>query len=136
MSLDGEPVFRSDFILELFNARVFEFNDPAAGDTDQVIMVFALVAGFIACLTITKMTLLGNAALNKATGIGVTKSDEPHVENKISIECDDVRSLGCFLQQRFCVRWKEFDSSACGRGRSAEACASIALCMESDGLIS
>ena len=38
---------RGDFILQLFDTRIFEFNDPAAGDTDQVIMVFVPVRSWM-----------------------------------------------------------------------------------------
>ena len=54
-----------NFFLKSFNPRVLEFDDPAAGDADQVVMVFIQVAGFVTRLAITEMTLFGNTALGK-----------------------------------------------------------------------
>jgi hypothetical protein len=62
---DGEAMVRGNLSLELFDAPILEFDDSAAVEADQVIMVLILIAGFIARLAVTEMTLLGNAALGK-----------------------------------------------------------------------
>ena len=65
MAFNGKTVLSGDFFLKSFNARVLEFDDPAAGDADQVVMVFIQVAGFVTRLAVAEMTLLGDTALGK-----------------------------------------------------------------------
>ena len=65
MAFNGKTVLTGDFFLKSFNTRVLEFDDPAAADADQVVMVFIQVAGFITRLAIAEMTLLGDSALGK-----------------------------------------------------------------------
>ena len=65
MALNGETVLPGNFVLEFFNAGVFEFNDLATGDADQVIVMFVLTARFVAGLAIAKMTLFGDTAFGK-----------------------------------------------------------------------
>ena len=54
-----------NFFLKSFNPRVLEFDDPAAGDADQVVMVFIQVTGFVTRLAVAEMTLLGDTAFGK-----------------------------------------------------------------------
>lgn len=54
-----------DLDLKFFDAWILEFDNLATGNTDQMIVVLILPACFITCLTITKMSLLGNTALGK-----------------------------------------------------------------------
>jgi len=65
MPLGGKPVLPGDFLLKLFYARVLEFDDLATAGADQVIVMLIQVTGFIACLAISEMTLLSDAALSK-----------------------------------------------------------------------
>ena len=65
MPLDGKTVLPCDFLLKLFYARIFEFDDLPTADADQVIVMLIQVTGFIACLAISEMTLLGDAAFSK-----------------------------------------------------------------------
>lgn len=65
MSFDGKTVLPGDFILQLFDARVFEFDNLPAVDADQVIMMLIQITGLITCLAITEMTLLGDTAFSK-----------------------------------------------------------------------
>jgi hypothetical protein len=65
MPLDGKTVLPGDFLLKLFYARIFEFDDLPTADADQVIVMLTQVTGFIACLAISEMTLLGDAAFSK-----------------------------------------------------------------------
>jgi len=65
MAFNGKAVLSGDLFLKSLDARVLEFDDPAASDADQVVMVFSQIAGFIARLAIPEMTLLGYTALGK-----------------------------------------------------------------------
>lgn len=65
MALDGKAMASGDLDLKCFDAWILEFDNLATGHTDQVVVVFVVVAGFIACLAITELSLLGNAALGK-----------------------------------------------------------------------
>ena len=65
MAFNRKAMFSGDFNLEGLDARVLEFNDFPAGDADQVVMMFVMVAGLVTCLAIAKMTLLSDAALCK-----------------------------------------------------------------------
>lgn len=65
MTFNGKTVLSGNFFLKSFDALVLEFDDFAAGDADQVVMVFIEVAGFITCLAISEMTLLSDTALGK-----------------------------------------------------------------------
>jgi hypothetical protein len=65
MPLDGKTVLPGDFLLKLFYARVLEFDDLPTADADQVIVMLIQVTGFIACLAISEMALLGDAAFSK-----------------------------------------------------------------------
>jgi hypothetical protein len=65
MTLDGKTMASGDLNLKLFDTRILEFNNLATHNTDQVIVVLVVITCFVACLTITKMALLGNAAFGK-----------------------------------------------------------------------
>ena len=65
MAFNGKPVMPGNFFLKSFNPRVLEFDDPAAGDADQVVMVFIQVTGFVTRLAVAEMTLLGDTAFGK-----------------------------------------------------------------------
>ena len=65
MAFDGEAVLPRNFVLEFFNARIFEFDNFATGNADQMVVVLVMAAGFVAGLTITEVTLLGYAAFGK-----------------------------------------------------------------------
>jgi len=65
VAFNRKAMFTGDFHLESLDTRVLEFDDFPAGDTNQVIMMLVMIAGLITCLTISKMTLLGDAALCK-----------------------------------------------------------------------
>jgi hypothetical protein len=61
----GKAVLFGDLILKLFDTRILEFDDLTAPDADQMIMMLVMIAGFVTCLTITKMSLFGNPALGE-----------------------------------------------------------------------
>jgi hypothetical protein len=65
MSFNGETVLPGNLNLQLFNARVFEFDDFPAGDTDQVVMMLIQVTGFVTGLSVTEIPLFGYAAFGK-----------------------------------------------------------------------
>ena len=65
MAFNGKAVLSGDLFLESFNPWVLEFNDSAAGNADQVVMVFIQVTGFITRLAVSEMTLFCNTALGK-----------------------------------------------------------------------
>jgi hypothetical protein len=65
MAFNIETMFPGNFVLKLFDAFIFKFNNLAAGKTDQVIMMFIMVAGFVASLAIPEMTLFRDAAFGK-----------------------------------------------------------------------
>ena len=65
VTFNQKTMLSCDFHLESLDTRVLEFNDFTAGDANQVIMMFVVVAGLVTCLTISKMTLLGDTALCK-----------------------------------------------------------------------
>jgi hypothetical protein len=65
MTFDGKTVLTGDFFLKPFNARIFELDDLAAGDADQMVMMFIQVTGLITGLAVAEVTLLGNATLGK-----------------------------------------------------------------------
>ncbi len=65
MSLNAEPVLTGNFILELFDAWIFEFYNFAAFEADQVIMVFIVICRLVTGLTVSEMPLLGDATLGK-----------------------------------------------------------------------
>jgi len=53
-----------NLLLQLFDARIFEFDNRAAPNADQMIVVRFAVCGFVTGLAITEMPRLGN------TGVG------------------------------------------------------------------
>ena len=65
MAFNGKTVLSGDFFLKSFNPRVLEFDDPPAGNADQVVVVFIQITGFITRLAIAEMTLLCYTALGK-----------------------------------------------------------------------
>ena len=65
MAFNGKTVLTGDFFLKPFNARIFELDDLPAGIADQMVMMFIQVAGLIACLAVTEMSLLGDTTLGK-----------------------------------------------------------------------
>jgi len=60
-----ETVFSGDQILKFLDVRIFEFNDPGANGTDQMIVVLFGGGGFVTGLPVSEMPLLGNTALGK-----------------------------------------------------------------------
>ena len=65
MALDSKAMASGDLDLKCFDTRILEFDNLATGYTDQVVVVLVVIAGFIACLAITELSLFGNAALGK-----------------------------------------------------------------------
>ena len=62
MANNGKAVLTGHFDLKLLDAWIFKFNNFAAVDTNQVIVMFIVIAGFITCLSVSEMALFGNAA--------------------------------------------------------------------------
>ena len=62
---EGKTMLPCHLVLKLLDTWIFEFNDLATGNTNQVIVMLIVVACFITRLTITKMALLGNTAFSK-----------------------------------------------------------------------
>ena len=65
MALNGKAMFPGDFNLKRLDPRILELDNLTARDTDQVVVMLVMLAGFVTCLAVAKMTLFGYAALRK-----------------------------------------------------------------------
>jgi hypothetical protein len=60
-----EFVLAGDLLLQLLDARIFEFQDGAAAGTDEVIVMLVVAGALIARLSIAEMALFGKTAFGE-----------------------------------------------------------------------
>ena len=63
---NGEPIFFGDEVLEMLDTLIYEFNDLATLNANQVVMMLSLtVRWLITGLTIIEMAGFGKTTINK-----------------------------------------------------------------------
>jgi hypothetical protein len=65
MPFNRKPMPLGDLVLKLFYVGLFKFNNFATTETNQMIMVFVKMAGFIPSLAIAKVALLSDTTFSK-----------------------------------------------------------------------